>query len=234
VDLWRAIEALDYQVPDRVQTAIIIDSGRLVVRGTLWFLRNRAHLADLTRSIEHFQGGAQRVAALLADILPASEQSAFSAAAGRLEKEGVPAELAQRAAGFDALFSALDIVEVAGELKRDIDAVARVHFALAGELDFPWLRSSIGRLPAETHWQTLAKAALRDDLAGALRALSVEVLRAGASSASPSALISAWKTRNAVLYERFRQILTDLRVAESPELAMLSVALRELRNFTSQ
>src|SRR5207248_1417547 len=47
VDLWRAVEALDYKVADRVQTAMVIDAGRLIVRATLWFLRNRAHLADL-------------------------------------------------------------------------------------------------------------------------------------------------------------------------------------------
>ena len=40
--------------------------------------------------------------------------------------------------------------------------------------------------------------------------------------------------RNAVLYERFRQILTDVRSAETPDLAMLSVALRELRNLISR
>ncbi|HEV3008215.1 MAG TPA: NAD-glutamate dehydrogenase domain-containing protein, partial [Burkholderiales bacterium] len=158
VDLWRAIEALDYKVPDRIQTAIIIDSGRLMVRGTLWFLRNRAHLADLTRSIGHFAAGAKRVAALLPEMLSNSEQTTFTAAARRLEKEGVPPELAHRAAGFDAMFSALDIVSVASALKRDIDSVARVHFALSGELDFPWLRSSIGMLPGDDHWHTLAKA----------------------------------------------------------------------------
>jgi len=45
--------------------------------------------------------------------------------------------------------------------------------------------------------------------------------------------VSSWKTRNAVLYERLRQILGELRAAESPDLAMLSVAMRELRNLTS-
>jgi glutamate dehydrogenase len=234
VELWRANEALDYKVPDRVQSAMIIDGGRLIVRGTLWFLRNRAHLGDLTRSIEHFQAGARRVAALLPQILPASEQAAFAAAARRLEKDGVPKELAASAAGFDAMFSALDIVEVADSLKRDIETVARAHFALAGELDFPWLRESIGMLVTDTHWQTLAKAALRDDLATTLRALTADALRADASPSDPSALISAWKTRNSVLYERFRQILADLRAAESPDLAMLSVAMRELRNLSSR
>ena len=229
VELWRAIEALDYKVPDRIQTAIIIDSGRLIVRGTLWFLRNRAHLADLTRSIGRFSAGAKRVAALLPEMLSNSEQTTFTAAAGRLEKEGVPSELAHGAAGFDAMFSALDIVAVASALKRDIDTVARVHFALAGELDFPWLRSSIGMLPADDHWHALAKAALRDDLASMLRALSQDVL--SDSAADP---IGAWKARNGVPYERFRQVLADLRATESPDLAVLSVTMRELRNLTSQ
>jgi glutamate dehydrogenase len=101
-----------------------------------------------------------------------------------------------------------------------------VHFGLAGELDFPWLRERIGILPADSYWQTLAKAALRDDLAGMLRALTADALGAGD--------VSSWKARNAVLYERLRQILSELRAAEAPDLAMLSVALRELRNLASR
>src|SRR5437016_2538281 len=238
VDLWQAVEALDYKVPDRIQTAMVIQGGRLILRATLWFLRNRSHLADLSRSIEHFRSGAGRVAALFPQVLPDAEQTAFQAAAGRLEKEGVPRELAARIAATDALFNALDIVEVADGLKRDIEPVARLHFALAGQPDFPLLRSHIGMLSADNHWQTLAKAALRDDLASMLRALSADALRASASrdDASPSdpaALITAWKARNSVVYERFRQVLADLRSSESPDLAMLSVAMRELRNLSS-
>ncbi|HJS80657.1 MAG TPA: hypothetical protein VJ748_08530, partial [Vitreimonas sp.] len=87
--------------------------------------------------------------------------------------------------------------------------------------EFPWMRAAIGRLPTETHWATLAKASLRDDLAGMLRALTADALRNEGR-------------RNAVLYERFRQVLTELRSAEAPDLAMLSVALRELRNLISR
>jgi glutamate dehydrogenase len=234
VDLWKAIEALDYKVPDRTQTAMVIDGGRLIVRATLWFLRNRQHLGDLSRSIDHFRAGAERIAALFPQILPATEQGAFKASASRLAKEGVPLELAGRVAGLDALFNVLDIVEVADSLKRDIETVGRLHFALAGELEFPWLRTSIGMLPADDHWHTLAKAALRDDLSGMLRALTADALRAAALSTDPASLIASWKTRNSVLYARFQQILVDLRAAESPDLAMLSVALRELRNLSSR
>jgi glutamate dehydrogenase len=225
VDLWQAVEALDYKVPDRVQTAMIIDGGRLIVRATLWLLRNgRAHLGDLGRAIEHFGAGAKRVSALLQELLPPADKSAYEAAARRLEKEGVPAELAHRAAGFDAMFGALDIVEVAHARGRDIDIVARVYFGLAGELDFSWLRTRVGMLAADDHWQGRAKAALRDDLAAILRSLTADALHGEGS-------IAAWKTRNASRYERFRQILADLHAAEAPDLAMLSVAVRELRNL---
>jgi glutamate dehydrogenase len=233
VELWRAVEALDYKVPDRVQTAMVIDAGRLIVRATLWFLRNRAHLADLTRSIERFRAGAERLAALLPEILPATEKTAYAATAARLQKDGVPPELAARCAAFEAMFYALDIVDVAHAVSRDIEPVARLHFALAGELEFPWMRARIGALPAETHWHTLAKAALRDDLASMLRALAAEALRADGAT-DPASQIAAWKARNAVLYERVRQVLGELRAAETPDLAMLSVAMRELRNLSAR
>jgi glutamate dehydrogenase len=223
VERWRAIEALDYKVTDRIQTAMIIDGGRLIVRATLWFLRNRRHLADLSRSIGHFKVGAERLVGLLPDILPATDQAAFKSAARRLQDDAVPEALARDIAGLDALFNALDIVEVADELGREIGEVAAAHFAVAEELDFPWLRARIGILPGDNHWQTLAKAALRDDLASMLRVLAADALRTGG--------VGSWKARNAALHDRFQQILGDLRTAESPDLAMLSVAMRELRNL---
>jgi glutamate dehydrogenase len=234
VDFWRAVEALDYKVGERVQAAMVIDAGRLIVRATLWFLRNRQHLADIARAIEHFRPHTESIAALFPQLLPAAEQEGFAKAAGRLEDAGVPAALAARAAGFDALFSALDIVEVASGLARDAETVARLHFALAGELDFPWLRGRIGTLPADSHWQALAKAALRDDLAGMQRSLAADALAAGDSGGDPERMIAAWKGRNGALYERFRQVLADLHGAEAPDLAMLSVALRELRNLAQR
>ena len=100
VPLWRAIEALDDKVLNAVQSALVIDAGRLIVRATLWFLRHREHLADLSRSIEHFGGGAQRIEKLFPDILPAAERSAFEAAVARLTKDGAPCAIATRAAGW--------------------------------------------------------------------------------------------------------------------------------------
>ncbi len=233
VDFWRAVEALDYKVADRVQTELVIDAGRMMVRATLWFLRKRRHLAGIARAIEYFRPRTERIAALFPQLLTAAEQDAFAKTARRIEEAGVPPALAARAAGFDALLSALDIVEVAGGLSRDPEVVARLHFMLAGELDLPWLRNRIATLPAESHWQALAKSALRDDLAALQRSLASEALRTD-SGDEPDGLIAAWKGRNGALLERFRQVLADQRSADSSDLAMLSVAMRELRNLSSR
>jgi len=69
-------------------------------------------------------------------------------------------------------------------------------------------------------------AALRDELSGMLRAITADALSAGGAW--------SWKSRKGPLLERFRHVLNELRAAESPDLAMLSVAMRELRNLASR
>ena len=84
-------------------------------------------------------------------------------------------------------------------------------------------------MPSDSHWQGLAKAALGDDLAGLQRAITQNVLAGGAGS--PAELLAAWEAKNAVPLERAQRLLAELGDAKVPDLSMLSVALRELRNL---
>ena len=54
VSLWQAIEALDNKVDDAVQSAMLIDTSRLLERGTTWFLRSRRLADDMGATIAHF------------------------------------------------------------------------------------------------------------------------------------------------------------------------------------
>ena len=47
----------------------------------------------------------------------------------------------------------------------------------------------------------------------------------------PGALLAAWQDRNHRAIERVTQLLNELRASGTPDAAMLSVALRELRNL---
>jgi len=230
VDLWVAIEALDNKVDDAVQSAMLIDTARLIDRGTMWFLRSRRLSNDMAATIAHFAPHVHSLATSLPRMLDEGERAQVDAAAARYVEHGVPQDLAWRAVSFDTLYAALDIIEVAESTKRPVDVVAQIYFEVATRLGLPWLREKIAALPGEAHWQMLAKGAMQDDLSSLQRTLTAEVLSSG-GDIPPAALIAAWLDRNRRGIERAAQLLTELRMAASVDAAMLSVALRELRNL---
>jgi glutamate dehydrogenase len=234
VPFWQQVEALEPKVADEAHSAMLLDAGRLIVRATLWLLRNRRHLADVAAAIAHFRPGIEALGALLPGALPESERQGFERATARYAEAGAPAALAAQVASADTLPAALDLVEVAEALGRDVRAVAEVYFGLGGRLEFPWLRARIAGLPAESHWQTLARAALRDDLAGMQRNLTADLLRGAGAAADAGRAIAAWEEANRPLLERFRQVHADLRAQQTLDLAMVSVAMRELRNIAAR
>jgi len=234
VAFWQRVEALDLNVSEATQSAMLLDSGRLIVRATLWLLRNRRHLAGVAAAIAYFRPGVEALAALLPDALTAGERQAFDEARARYAEAGVPGELAARVAALDTLPAALDLVEVGEALGLKVEAVARAYFELGGKLDFPWLRTRVAALPSESHWQALAKAALRDDLAGMQRQLTADALRAAGGNADARQAVAAWEQANRALLERFRQVHADLRAHKTLDLAMASVAMRELRNIAAR
>ena len=130
----------------------------------------------------------------------------------------------------DTLYAALDIVEEAGNNERPVETVARIYFELATRLGLPWLRERIHALPAEHHWQMLARGAMLDDLSGLQRAITRDVLGGGPDATAPR-LVNAWQADNRRAIERVGRLLAELRSAPAPDAAMLSVALRELRNL---
>ncbi len=233
VPFWQQAEAHEPQVPDPVQSAMLLDSGRMIVRSTLWLLRNRRHLADVAKAIVYFQPGVEALAALLPQALAEAERQDWEKTKTRYAEAGAPDAHAAQVAGFDALPAALDLVEIAEALGRDVKGVAQAYFELGGKLEFPWLRARIATLSADSHWQALAKAALRDDLAGMQRQLAADALR-GAGKGDPRQVVAAWEQANRALLERFRQVHADLRAHKTLDLAMASVAMRELRNIAAR
>ena len=153
-----------------------------------------------------------------------------------LSNDGVPPELAARVAGFENLFCGLDLVDVSEQVGRPIDDVARVYFGLGEKLEFLWMREHIAALPRENRWQSLARAALRDDLYAQQSAVTADVLSSGECDQDnwdPGAAIEHWIASRQVVVGRCRQVIDDLRAHGSPDFTMLSVAMREVRAMQS-
>jgi len=228
---WQAIEALDNQVADEVQAEMLILGGRLTVRATGWFLRSTRLGEDMAATIAHFARGVDTLRQNLDALLDADSRAQVESLAQGFLARGVPESLARAVASSEFLFAALDILEVADRAHLRETSVAGVYFGLAEALQLPWLRACIGKLPGEGHWPALARAAMRDDLAGLQRALTAQVVEGARAAATPQDLIAVWCEGRAMALGRAQRLIAELRAGPTPDQSMLSVALRELRNL---
>ncbi len=228
-DLWEGIDALDNKVPAATQSEMLIDSGRMVVRATLWFLRRRSERMPIADVLQFFAPGVATINKRLNEFLTPQDLDALKAGEARLVSQGVPAAIANEVARSDAMYSVLDIVECAQELNRGVELAAQVYFALVGKLDLRWVSGQVTALPFDTHWQAMARAAMRDDLANLQRQLTSGVLKLSPAVNDPAQLIAEWETHHDKALLRMREVMADLRSARESDLAMLSVLLRELR-----
>jgi glutamate dehydrogenase len=230
-DLWAEIEALDTQVNAETQIRMLLDARKLVERATRWLLRNRRPLLDVAATVSYFSERTAELFGRIPELLRAGARKDLERATEEFASANVPSELARRVATLKTMFSALDIVDVADATDQPVETVAQVYFTLGGRLKLHWLRGHVEALPRDNRWQTLARAALRDDLYDQQAELTAEILRSTPDDLPAAERIEAWVDANRALVERTVQVLTDINASGSFGLATLSVALREIRNL---
>jgi glutamate dehydrogenase len=221
--LWKQIEALDNRVADAVQAAMFNHLRGLSIRSTTWFLHPR-------RLAEGVQPLIQRLTPAVAMLRARLEPTAAAAPlVADWVAAGVPAPLAQAVVATDGLFDALDIAEIAESHKLALDDIGDLHHELGERLGLQRLHQQIEALHADSHWETQAKIALGDELAELQRGIALEVLSRRQGGALQ--MLQAWESENQQELQSARRLLAELADAKSADLAMLSVALRKLRNL---
>ena len=229
--VWTSIESLDNEASAQSQTAMLLESRRLVERATRWLLRHCPRPLDIGAAVARFAPGVAALSDGLVDLVAALSRTAMRRRSGELVAQGVPESLADRVAEFTEVYSSFDIIEVARATSIPVDEVAAAYFALGAELDLHWLRDQVAALPRVNRWQALARAALRDDLYSLESALTRNVLEMSSSSTEPEARIRTWIEVNVLAVSRWRQVLADLKAAGSIDFTMLSVAMGEIRGL---
>ena len=226
--LWREIEALDNKASAAIQTRLNLDILRLLKRSAIWLLRNGPRPLGIALAIERFESGIGTLARGLSGLIPGATAAEIEREARRAVEAGVPAPLAREVANLGPLYSGCDIVSIASDGDRGVEEVARVYFDLGHRLGLEWLRGCATALPAETEWQSRAAASIVDDLYVQQRALTVRMLE-GARRGRAAAAARGWWKANEQSIAHAESIVTDLRIAGSADLAMLTVANREIR-----
>ena len=148
--------------------------------------------------------------------------------------EGVPKELAQQIAAFPWLIPAGDIVEAAHLSKLAVEDVAKTYFTVGQRFGIDWLRRSAGRLPSDNAWDKLAVTAIVDDLYEHQSELTNRVLGESNGKTKAADIVEHWTGQRQTLVARAEQMITELRAAGQPDLAMLAVANRRLKSLVSR
>jgi glutamate dehydrogenase len=228
VPLWQDIEALDRSVSAKIQTSLMHESIRLLLRSSSWFLRHPDWLRDLSATLAHFAPGVGRLSESLMGWVSPEHAQSLKNQADQYHTHDVPEALAGRIALLESLYAALDLVEVAAMLQRPEADVAQVYFALTGALNLHMLGGHIAALPSETRWQALARGALRNELFDLTRALMANALRLSPAQPCPKAVVTHWQQCEQAGLDRYRTLFAEAQASASFDMAMISVLLHSL------
>ncbi|MDG4815103.1 NAD-glutamate dehydrogenase [Micromonospora sp. WMMD956] len=229
-ELWDAVEALDNKVDPELQTAVYLDTRRLLDRAVRWLVTNRRSPLDVPAEIDRLRAGVARLLPGLENLFYGGEREAIAAHIDAMTSRGLPRGLAEQATRLMYSFGLLDVVETTATSGRDVGEVASVYFVLSDRFRVDSLLSKISLLPRADRWQTLARMALRYDLYAALAALTAEVLGSTPDSLPPLERVEQWEQSNATSIHRARRAMGEFDESRA-DLAALSVLLRQIRTL---
>ncbi len=229
----RDVEALDNKVDTATQLAMLLEGRKLAERGARWLLGNRRPPLDLASTVRFFVEGADGLLPHLPKLLAGPDLAAFEERRDGFLARGVPAELAERAAVMVPAYSTFDLVEISSRTGRPVHDVAEVYFDLAERLQLARLRERVIALPRDNRWNSMARAALRDDLYAAHATLTGDVLTHSEPGLSPEERLARWSEANSAAVARARQTLSEIWESDHFDLATLSVALRAVRTLVA-
>jgi glutamate dehydrogenase len=225
--IWSEIEALDNKLPASVQIDMLLSVARLLERAILWLLRSTYEKLDIAAYVAEFRPRIAAIQGNLEKILPSSMLANVRVREAELTVDGIPEDLARRVASLDVMTSAMDIVRIARtDASHGIEDVAQVYFGVGARLSLDRLRAATATITADTPWQKTALATLVDDLFNYQSTVASRAISETNGAPNP---VEAWLAARPRVVERVDQTMNELRASPAVDLAMLTVAARQLR-----
>ncbi len=224
-----AIRDLDHRVDPDVQTRLRLLVRTLTERATRWLILNRRPPIAVHTVTGELSVGVRAVVDALPQLFTGRDAEAFDRRRADWEKAGVGPELAVAAAALPPAYAALAVVRTAVRDDHDPLRVARVHLTAGQRLGLDRLLTRITDLPRSDRWQTMARAALRDDLQSVHARLTAEMLTLGNDDTSADDLVDRWQSSIAGS-TRAIGMIAEISAGQ-PDLARMSVGLRAVRSL---
>jgi len=232
--LWERMR--DPAIPTAVSDAILLESRRVLDRVSRWLLTNRPQPLTVGSALARFSEPIRALMPRLPELLQGRERQTVLEHAEELKEAGVDGEWAMKASAMMYGYSLLDVVDLTEIAERDREPrdpseVAELYYGLSEHLGVDLALTSVSALERGDRWHALARLALRDDLYGSLRAITLDALREAAPGTPLPEAIGQWEQANASRLVRARAALHEVSTAGQLDLATLSVVSRQLRGL---
>ena len=164
--------------------------------------------------------------------LRGSEASALRGTVTRWVGEGVPADLAERVAGLEAIEALPDVASLARERGHAADDVARGFAAASAVLPIRPLERLLDRADPTGRWARWQREGLADELRRTRREAVAAALAADGARDAVEA-VKQWLEATSHRWGRVESLVADLESADEQDLDGVAVAARVLRDGVS-
>lgn len=227
-EMQKLIESLDFKIPVSEQYEMLYNVRNLINLGTRWFQRSNHLKGDLQELIDHYSVRVKTLEGIIPDLMAGFTKKYLESIVEKFQLAGLPKETALRIATYRAIYTSLNIIDVATQNNFDLVKTAKVYFAAGERVNLVWFRDQLSTDTREGHWNAIARLTLRDELDVSQRALTVAIMKSGKKEPDAEKLINEWMSRNQRSIERWEKMLALLHGSNNIEYTMLFIAIREL------
>jgi glutamate dehydrogenase len=235
-ELQKMIVAMDFKIPMADQYEMLYNIRQLLNLSTRWFLHSNHLKEDLQKLIDHYSTHIKTLVDVIPSLMGGFTKQYLESLSEKFLKAGLPVEMARRIATYRAIYTSLNIIDVATNNNFDLAKTAKVYFASGENINLVWFRDQIASDSREGHWNTLARLTLRDELDISQRALTLAIMKNDKNNMNADKLIKKWMNNNKRALDRWERLLEMLHSSGQIEYTMFFIAIRELMGLivTSQ
>ena len=230
-DLEKTIDSLDFKITAKMQYELLHYVRNLVNLATRWFLRNNRLQGDLADIIKCYAVRVKKLEDMVPDLIVGVTKTYLDAIEKRFTEAGIAKEIGRKLAVSRAIYTTLNVIEVATKHKFDLTDTAKIYFDVGGRFNLVWFRDQISSDNREGHWNTLARLTLRDELDSLQKLLTVAIMQNRKKEPNMTLLIDHWMKQNKRTVKRWDRVMELLYDSPSTDYSMFFISLRELANW---
>ncbi len=208
----------------QVKSEMRLELIQVARHATRWLLRNRRAAASIDSLAAEFAPVLAAINDRRLSLLGLSRAAQARARIESWQAAGVRCELATRTAEASAWVTAFAIGDAAATGQLDISVVADHHATLGDALALDSLAEKLLAIEPETHWQSMERDILVEDVTAAQSRLAASMAASGLSPFD-------WLQDHDSLLLNWQAIVQDLTQSQGGEFAMLTMTCRKLNDL---